>query len=447
MDICQCLLTKLMITKSIYLFSSSASLGALSESQGSRSNSRGLPRFPRSRSQTPVACAVSPLVENHRPADTSDQYTSHSQPVNEEPIHVDILSLNPSHAPSRDRRFVQSMCIDTSPRLMIPVSTSSSPSSNPNSPPSSNDEQDGPYQNQLTSPCKKSPPTDLPIRNESHSLSSSALHPVSLAAMDTMTTPSTRPPVNRQRKSSAPPSVVHELQNEASSTPPPRYNSSEALDRVGYEDRLSFITVPLSVGERGHSRQRSYDSNYSHSTDIGAPTSPLARNCYRIDIGSNERISNGTSGRSSAFSSAGNLHDVTRDQINSPVTMTTTPDPILQADTSSQSSNPLYIETSGPADIQLPRHTDHPYQSWANTSIDVENLRNLSQYPWFHGMISRANATSLVLLHGSMGSGQYLVRQSESREGDFVLTFNSHNRAKVSNNNDRGSLIDFYFIF
>ena len=48
------------------------------------------------------------------------------------------------------------------------------------------------------------------------------------------------------------------------------------------------------------------------------------------------------------------------------------------------------------------------------------------------GMVSRTNATHLVLSSGTSGNGQYLVRQSESREGDFVLTFNCHNRAKVS---------------
>lgn len=47
-------------------------------------------------------------------------------------------------------------------------------------------------------------------------------------------------------------------------------------------------------------------------------------------------------------------------------------------------------------------------------------------------MVSRNNATQLVLSNGIAGNGQYLVRQSESREGDFVLTFNCHNRAKVS---------------
>lgn len=94
--------------------------------------------------------------------------------------------------------------------------------------------------------------------------------------------------------------------------------------------------------------------------------------------------------------------------------------------------NPIYIETTETGGYNQPvRYTHHPYESWATNQQDVENLRKLSEYPWFHGMISRANASQLVVGLGEDGTGQFLVRQSESREGDFVLTFNYHNRAKV----------------
>ena len=101
--------------------------------------------------------------------------------------------------------------------------------------------------------------------------------------------------------------------------------------------------------------------------------------------------------------------------------------------TDSVTSNPIFVETTeGQGYSQAPPvHTRHPYEFWATNQQDITNLRMLSQYPWFHGMISRNNASQLVVAEGDAGTGQYLVRQSESREGDFVLTFNYHNRPKV----------------
>ena len=398
-------------------------------------------------SEDSVMCDVSSFIHDHQSPNRNRKVRSMCiDPLSRPP---NFSSSSRSSPPPLPKRHARTRSDSNSNHASSSVGATASP---PNTSPSQLERKlshPDIYADDFAIPSYHDIPTPSSLDTCSQSSSTSALHPVSIAAAAQR---------SKGRKTSVPvmladgssevlilprsPNRREERSRKVSAPVLPSLGPTHLnLDFSWKNDFLETETdshgiesihiPPQSSHSRGNSRSGSSEED-SPTTKRASPLATNVRTSSAVGAGGSPALSRRcfepprAEGTTRTRSDSGSPTERHRDEVSASTTAQ------HFTDGAEATGSPIYIETTGTQEYNQPTmHTQHPYECWATTQQDVENLRTLTNYPWFHGMISRANASQLVLADGERGTGKFIVRQSESREGDFVLTFNYHNRAKV----------------
>ena len=238
----------------------------------------------------------------------------------------------------------------------------------------------------------------------------------------------------------------NEMANDNSRSPDNSSRSPDSAGRRRREHMMEFTPLFVQGQQDGTSSpSRTHRSNSLGTLDI--PSSSHGSVVRRISDSSGQgRGSTLITPLASSQLRVPTPPNVPTTESQDDITSAVSPDPVLSTEhsLSTRSLNTSFIDGPPATDADddsdasgdcsprgSPTGGGSPLPS-LEPGVDPDGLR---QYPWFHGMISRIDAALLVTHHGNGGTGEYLIRQSESRAGDLVLSFNYHGRAKV---------IDFY---